>query len=675
MKKICKSIVWFVITLVFLLQNPYGFLAGSRQASVANAASLRTARVSVHDPSVVKASGSYYIFGSHMANAVTSDLTSWKTFTTNINNDYANIFSRGGAWAARGSSNYNISGNLWAPDVIYNKDMKKWCMYMSVNGSNYYSSIALATADSITGPYTYAGTIVYSGFRNSEEAGATDYKTVMGSTGVASRYLSNGAWNSSYGPNAIDPCVLYDKDGQLWMSYGSWFGGIFMLKLDNRTGLRDYSHTYSTKTNSSDQYFGFRLSGGYGCTGEGSYIVWDKEAGYYYMYLSYCGLNATDDFSGYHMRLFRSKNITGPYKDAAGNDAVCTSKNADQTTKGVKLMGNYALSSLKNADSSELSRDGYMSAGHNSAFIDDNGQRYLVYHTRFNVGEEYHQVRVHQQFLNQDKWPVTAVYEYLGSQLSVSGYSENEIVGTYDFINHGNSATTAKTGMLPTHSVSLNANGTISGAFTGTWSAVTGTCYCTMKIDGVTYKGVFFKQYDESSSHKDTMTFSLIGSNDQAIWGSKTSDQTGGLEGYYYIKSSLSKLYMDVENGKTEDGTNIRQFGYNGSHAQKFKLVSAGNGYYFLLTGASGYKSCVDVEKGDPADGTNVIQWNYWGGDMQKFKFVPAANGTYAIMTNCSSGKSCLDVYNMSKEPGGNIVQWNYWGGDGQHWYLEPAKP
>nr|WP_314459794.1 RICIN domain-containing protein [uncultured Clostridium sp.] len=663
MKNFFKRIISFTITMVFLFSG------------IASAAPLTTARVSVHDPSVVRFGGKYYIFGSHMANAVTSDLASWKTFTTNINNDYANIFSKGGAWAARGSSNYNISGNLWAPDVIYNKEMKKWCMYMSVNGSDYYSSIALATADSITGPYTYSGTIVYSGFRNSQEAGVTDYKTVMGSNTVASRYVSNGAWNASYGPNAIDPCVLYDKNGQLWMSYGSWFGGIFMLKLDNRTGLRDYSNTYPTKSNSSDQYFGIRLSGGYGCTGEGSYIVWDKEAGYYYMYLSYCGLNATDNFGGYHMRAFRSQNITGPYKDAAGNAAICTSPNDNQTTKGVKLMGNYALSSLKGADTSELSRDGYMSPGHNSAFIDDNGQRYLVYHTRFNTGEEYHQVRVHQQFLNQDKWPVTSVYEYLGSQLPSNGYPNSEIIGTYDFINHGNSATTAKIGMLPTYSVTLKPDGSISGSFMGTWSAVQGTSYCTMKIDNVTYKGVFFKQYDESSSHKNTMTFSLIGSNDQAIWGSKTSGQEVVTEGYYYIKSSFSNLYLDVENGHTEDGSNIRQFGYNGSSAQKFKLVSAGNGYYYLMTGASGYKSCVDVENGDPSDGTNVMQWTYWGGDMQKFKFVPAANGTYAIMTNSSSGNSCLDVYNMSKDPGGNVVQWNYWDGEGQHWYLESTTP
>lgn len=662
--------LFLVLSLILYIPAIYNF--GILGPVEVKAAAQGTSRVSVHDPSVVKAENKYYIFGSHMADAVTSNLSSWNTFTTNINTDYASIFSVGGKWAARGSSSYNISGNLWAPCVIYNTSMRKWCMYMSVNGSDWYSSIAMATADSITGPYTYAGTVVYSGFTNSSEAGATDYRTVTGTNTVAGRYLSNGSWNSSYGPNAIDPCVVYDKNGQLWMSYGSWFGGIFMLKLDNSTGLRDYSHTYSTTTNVSDQYLGVKLAGGYGRTGEGSYIVWDEAAGYYYLYESYCGLDATDDFSGYHIRLFRSRNITGPYTDAAGNSAICTSSSADQRTKGIKLFGNYYLSSLANVDDSELSTDGYMSPGHNSAFIDDNGQRYLVYHTRFNTGEEWHQVRVHQQFLNQDGWPVTAVYEYLGSELSLSGYSSNDIVGTYDLVNHGNNATTAYTGMLETYSVCLNANGTISGSYEGTWSQTSGTPYCTMVINGVTYKGVFFKQYDESSSHTNTMTFTLIGNNDQSIWGSKTSNQITH-EGTYYIKSKLSGLYLDVEDGETANGTNIRQWSYNGSHAQKFKLVLDEDGYYAILTGATDYKSGVDVYNGSADDGTNIEQWEYWGGDMQKYQLKRVSDGVYAFLTKASSNASSLDVYEQSTDAGANICQWEYWGGNGQQWYLEPA--
>jgi arabinan endo-1,5-alpha-L-arabinosidase len=665
-----KKIISFMLGISIIILIQFGQIFNTVTAS---AAVLNTSRVSVHDPSIVKANGKYYLFGSHKSDAVSSDLTSWKYFQTNINNDYAKIFSVGGKWASHGSNSYDINGNLWAPDVIYNVKMKKWCMYMSVNGDKFYSSIALATADNIEGPYTYSGTIVYSGFTNSSQAGETDYKKVIGTNTVDSRYLSNGAWNSAYGPNAIDPCVVYDKDGNLWMSYGSWFGGIFTLKLNSSTGLRDYSYTYQTKTNSSDKYFGTKISGGYGTCGEGSYIVYDKSAGYYYLYESYCGLDATDNFSGYHIRLFRSKNINGPYTDAKGNSAICTSANVDKTAKGIKLFGNYTFSSLKSVANGELSSKGYMSGGHNSALIDDNGKRYLVYHTRFNNGTEGNQVRVHQQFLNEDGWPVTAVYENLGSSISSSGYANSDIAGTYEFVNHGLDATTAKIGMLKTSKVSLNSDGTITGDYTGTWQEKSGSYYCTMAISGVTYKGVFFKQYDESSSHKNTMTFSLIGANNESIWGSKISNESASpakLDGTYYIKNSLSGLYLDITNGLSADGTNLEQWGLNKYDAQKFKLVSDGNGNYSILTGASNYKSCLDILNGSSADGTNVEEWKYWGGDMQKFKFVKVSGNKYAILTKASSFKSCLDLYNMSKDSGAKICQWNYWGGQGQLWEL-----
>ncbi len=489
---------------------------------------LSTVRVSVHDPSIVYNSenGKYYVFGSHRAWASSKNLATWTTFSLTLDSTYEDVLAEAAEWSSNGSSSYSVSGNMWAPDVIYNESMGKWCMYMSVNGDNYYSSIVLLTADKINGKYEYVGTIVYSGFTNKKEAEQTDFFDVVESKSEISRYISNGAWNSSYGPNAIDPCVFYDEDGELWMSYGSWFGGIFLLKLDGDTGLRDYKFTYEYEMSGSDPYLGYHISGGYGATGEGSYIVWDADAGYYYLYVSYCGLDATDSFSGYHIRLFRSETVTGPYYDSAGITAVVTKANESQTRKGIKLFGNYYFSSLKG--NGENSRNGYMSGGHNSAFIDSDGQHYLVYHTRFNLGNEWHEVRVHQQFMNEDGWPVTAVYEFLGSVISEDGYDTDEIVGTYEYVNHGTNATTAYTDILDTLTVTLNADGTITGDVEGTWDEHTGDdglgYYCTFVIGSHTYKGVFFKQYDESKNHTETMTFTLIGDNDTSIWGSKVSD-------------------------------------------------------------------------------------------------------------------------------------------------------
>lgn len=82
------------------------------------------------------------------------------------------------AWAKRGSTSYNVDGNMWAPDVIWNKAMKKWCMYLSVNGDNWYSSIILLTADNIEGPYLYQAPVVMSGFHTGTSYKDTDLEVV-----------------------------------------------------------------------------------------------------------------------------------------------------------------------------------------------------------------------------------------------------------------------------------------------------------------------------------------------------------------------------------------------------------------------------------------------------------------------------------------------------------------
>ncbi len=496
-----------------------------------------TKRVSVHDPSIITGTDKsgrkcYYIFGSHMAWAKSYDLQNWTTFTNNINRDYKTIFAEAYDWADNGDSVYKPSGNLWAPDVIYNTTMNKWCMYMSVNGCSWNSSIVLLTADSLEGDWTYAGTVIYSGFTSSGTYTytQTDYAKVTGDADFSkygSRYTRSAyqckdgntkcaatTWNNSTGAHAIDPCVKYDKDGNLWMSYGSWSGGVWIIQLDEATGLRDYSVQYaeSDLTNATtDPYMGKKISGANGASGEGAYIVYDKETDYYYMYVSYGWLGVD---GGYQIRLFRSKNIDGTYEDFDGTRANARGSNRDGI--GIKLFGNYKFSSL--ATNTANARNGYKSGGHNSAFIDDDGNRYLVYHTRFNLGNEWHQVRVHQQFVNEDGWLVTAVYEYLGNEISQTGYSMEEMTGEYEMVNMGTNSATANVGMLSTSKVTLNADGTITGAVTGTWKH--NNQYVTMVIGGVTYKGVFFKQYNESGRHEEVMTFTLIG-NDTSVWGTK----------------------------------------------------------------------------------------------------------------------------------------------------------
>lgn len=185
---------------------------------VSKVCAVSHSRVSVHDPSIVMLEdGSYYIIGSHLAAARSNDLCSWSytansnygtTSTTYFSDIYTDL-AIPAAWSDT-TGGYDLSGNLWAPDIVYNASMGKYCIYLSVNGNVWNSSIVLCTADQIDGPYTYVGTIVYSGFTNNtvNNINDTDMPKVLGENPDISHYLSGGSWDASYGTNTIDPLRL-----------------------------------------------------------------------------------------------------------------------------------------------------------------------------------------------------------------------------------------------------------------------------------------------------------------------------------------------------------------------------------------------------------------------------------------------------------------------------------
>ncbi len=475
-------------------------------------------RVSVHDPSVAYDNGTYYIFGSHMAWAKSTDLRNWETFQMNINSEYTDLFGKEWEEYCKTATNPNLNGNLWAPDVVYNPNMGKYCFYMSVNGDDWNSVIVLLTADSIEGPYEYVGPVVYSGFNtDSHDVKGTDVYQVLGEDANLTRYQN--IKNTKL--NAIDPCVLFDKDGSLWMVFGSWFGGLYMLRLDENTGLRDYMTTYETIPNEQDAYYGYKLHGGFGVSGEGPYII--EKDGYYYLFVSYGGLVAD---GGYQMRVFRSEKITGPYVDEAGNSAVYTKECNDLFEKvGVRIMGSYDWTG---------NREIRVAQGHNSAYVTEEGEIFLIYHSRFADGKngipEAHEVRVQQLFVNEDGWLVAAPYEYAGEKISESGYPIEEMCGDYEFIVHTPTTYYQKAGnntlgIMQPSQITLNEDGTVTGELDGSWTYEEGTPNMTITVGGVTYKGVFLKMpseqlYFNPNERKVVMTFTALGDN-VAVWGSR----------------------------------------------------------------------------------------------------------------------------------------------------------
>ncbi|WP_395805465.1 RICIN domain-containing protein [Archangium minus] len=125
---------------------------------------------------------------------------------------------------------------------------------------------------------------------------------------------------------------------------------------------------------------------------------------------------------------------------------------------------------------------------------------------------------------------------------------------------------------------------------------------------------------------------------------------------------------LDVSNSGTANGTNIQQWGCNGTNAQAFRLEAASGGNYTLVNVNSG--KCVDVSSSGTADGTNIQLWECNGTNAQVFRLSPLSNGSYNLV-NVNSGK-CVDVANVSTADGANVHQWSCNTAGNQQWAIQP---
>ena len=467
------------------------------------------AGVSVHDPSIGKVDGKYYIFGSHMSTAVSEDLRTWTSLGDGYkvkDQIYYELMANKEAFAYAGSKNSVIptddrGWHVWAPDVIYNEETGLYYLYFCTSSTWNASNLCYAISENIEGPYEWKGALIYSGF-TAQTLDDTDVAEYVDRDTAKDRYIKkSNEYNFNKYPNAIDPTVLYDGEGRLWMVYGSWSGGMYLLELDKSTG--EVIHPQEDEANRVDPYFGKRLLGGNHSSIEGPYILYDEESGYYYLFVSYGGLARE---GGYQIRVFRSETIDGDYVDMNGEYPMDTN-NPEHYPYGLKLSGNYFLPSLEMA---------YMATGHNSAFVDEDGKKYIVNHTRFDNKTEEHEPRVHQFIVNEEGWPCMLPYATDGETVSESGYSMADVAGRYYVINQG---TTIDAEIAQPFILYLDESGKVYGdGVEGSWEMKDSTCYMKVSYQGTDYSGVFCQMNDEAGTQ--VMTFSAVGNN-ESVWGVK----------------------------------------------------------------------------------------------------------------------------------------------------------
>lgn len=473
-----------------LADNTASTAFNSQSSTILNKSQLPAFKnVSVHDPSVIKVDDTYYVFGSHLQVAKSKDLISWDSVASGVTDDNPVVpnvtkeFAEALQWAQ--------TDTLWAADVIQLEDGKFYMYYNACKGDSPRSALGVAVADNIEGPYKDQGLLLKSGMWDEISEDGTIY-------------------DATKHPNVVDPDVFFDKDGKLWMVYGSYSGGIFILEMDETTGIP-----------LPNQGYGKKLTGGNHSRIEAPYMLYSPETDYYYLYLSYGGLAAD---GGYNIRVARSKTPDGPFYDAEGNDMIKVMADKDKPLFddksiepfGVKLLGNY-LFERQIGDPGTGQGTGYVSPGHNSAYYDEEtGKHFLIFHSRFpNRGEE-HEVRVHEMHMNSEGWPVVSPYRYAGMESDSVQVTEQSAAGSYKWVNHGKDITAE---IKSSQIVQFAANGQVTGAVTGTWSLLEDN-EVRITSNNVVYEGVFTQEWD-AESQQNVLTFSALSSSGVAVWGSQ----------------------------------------------------------------------------------------------------------------------------------------------------------
>jgi arabinan endo-1,5-alpha-L-arabinosidase len=106
--------------------------------------------------------------------------------------------------------------------------------------------------------------------------------------------------------NAIDPGLFLDRDGKLWMAFGSFWQGIYLVELDARTGKRIMPHAPAIRIAHHSAIEAPALH---------------RRGEHYYLFVNF-GICCRGTNSTYEVRVGRSSKVAGPYLDRESRDMV-----------------------------------------------------------------------------------------------------------------------------------------------------------------------------------------------------------------------------------------------------------------------------------------------------------------------------------------------------------------
>ncbi len=237
----------------------------------------------VHDPAIIKEANTYYLFstGGWPGRGIipirrSKDLYNWQRC--------GHVFDKLPEWATK-----EIPGarGAWAPDISFYNG--KYHLYYSVStfGKNN-SAIGLVTNKTL-------------------DPNSPDYKWVDQGPVVRS-YEGEDDWN------AIDANLVIKDKRNVWLCWGSFWGGIKMRRIDPETGKLSTKDTTLYSLASRPRTGPHETPPVEGAI-EAPFII--HHNGYWYLFVSF-DFCCRGTKSTYNIVVGRSRRIAGPYMDKSG---------------------------------------------------------------------------------------------------------------------------------------------------------------------------------------------------------------------------------------------------------------------------------------------------------------------------------------------------------------------
>jgi arabinan endo-1,5-alpha-L-arabinosidase len=476
--------------------------------------------VNTHDPKLFQDDdGTYYVFSTDASIGNTwtggiqvrksKDLINWECLSTPALGSWDEDLK---AWCGFASDDAAFT---WAPTVV--KLNGKYYMYHGVivdvsdNNSRPRAWIGLAIADTVTGPYVPAHQYDPDTYSTSTVVRYTFTRTAET---LDADCLNEGAGSWSKGFGAIDPEIIRDVDGNLWMTYGSWKGGIAIMRLDNSTGMPLSGYPADTITGG----YGTQIAGGNGVASEGACIF--QHGDYYYLFYSLGDLGY--DYSVRVGRRPVTDGIDGPYYDASGKDLTTLTWN-DSHRYGNKILGAHQFEG----------EYGWRCPGGQSILTTQDGKIFIAHHTRTNFKQSWwFYLQVRQLYFTDDGWPVVNPNEYYNETLRTM--DTTEVAGSYKmihtirgstwgtFTNYEGSTSSGNVNLEDANEstsvpVTLKSDGTLSGDYAGTWTlsgySITINLQDPSGTAIGTYRGVVSEAVDwarKDNSNRKTITITTF---------------------------------------------------------------------------------------------------------------------------------------------------------------------